>query len=198
MTLGLTDRFAAWEGVLHQELWLILAPVGTRNYLVEGVSGTGKTSVCRELDRRGFHAINGDRELAYQGDPETGEPVDGASHEHHIWDVNRVQALVAEQHEPVTFFCGGSRNFSRFIHLFDEVFVLDVDLETLHRRLDQRPPDEWGAKPSERDLIVRLHRTKEDIPSRGVVIDATPPVADVVDEILRHAGVSGGDDGLRG
>jgi broad-specificity NMP kinase len=44
-----------------------------RNYLVEGVSGTGKSSVCDELRRRGYKAINGDRELAYQGDPETGK-----------------------------------------------------------------------------------------------------------------------------
>jgi NTE family protein len=170
------------------------ASVGVRNYLVEGVSGTGKTSVCRELNRRGYHAVNGDRELAYQGDPETGEAIDSAMHEHHIWDVGRVQALVAEQQEPVTFFCGGSRNFSSFIDLFDGVFVLDVDLDTLHRRLDQRPGDEWGSKPSERDLVVRLHRTKEDIPSTGVVIDATPPLASVVDEILRHSGAERGQD----
>ena len=169
--------------------------MGVRNYLVEGVSGTGKTVVCRELNRRGYQAINGDRDLAYQGDPETGEAIDSAMHEHNIWDVSRVRALVAEQHEPVTFFCGGSRNFLRFIDLFDEVFVLDVDLETLHRRLDQRPRDEWGSKPSERDLIVRLHRTKEDIPRTGVVIDATPPLSAVVDEILRQTGLidSAGD-----
>lgn len=169
------------------------ALVGLRNYLVEGVSGTGKTSVCRELDRRGYHAINGDRDLAYQGDPETGEAIDSATHEHHIWDVSRVQALVADQQETVSFFCGGSRNFLRFIDLFDGVFVLDIDLDTLHRRLDQRPRDEWGSKPSERDLIVRLHRTKEDVPRTGVVIDATPPLADVVDEILRHLMTSDGD-----
>ena len=54
-------------------------------------------------------------------------------------------------------------------------------------RLDQRRQDEWGSKPSERDLVVRLHRTKEDIPGTGVVIDATRPLADVVDEILGHA-----------
>jgi len=168
--------------------------VGVRNYLVEGVSGSGKTSVCRELNRRGYHAINGDRDLAYQGDPETGVAIGSAMHEHHLWDVSRVRALVAERHEPVTFFCGGSRNFSRFIDLFDEVFVLDVDVDTLHRRLDQRPRDEWGSKPSERDLILRLHRTKEDIPRVGVVIDATPPLAEVVDEIIRHTGLidSGG------
>lgn len=165
--------------------------MGLRNYLVEGVSGTGKTSVCRELNRRGYQAINGDRELAYQGDPETGEATDTAAHEHHIWDVGRVRALVADHQEPVTFFCGGSRNFSKFVDLFDGVFVLDIDLETLRRRLDQRPQDEWGSKPSERDLIVRLHGTKEDIPGTGVVIDATRPLAGVVDEILRQVRLTG-------
>ena len=55
--------------------------MGVTNYLIDGVSGTGKTSVCRELHRRGYQAINGDTELAYQGDPETGLPVDGHTHE---------------------------------------------------------------------------------------------------------------------
>jgi hypothetical protein len=159
--------------------------VGVRNYLVEGVSGTGKTSVCRELQRRGLHAVNGDTELAYQGDPETGVPLEGAAHEHHIWDIERLAALVADRSEPVTFFCGGSRNFSKFIGLFDAVFVLEVDLETLHRRLDQRP-GEFGATPSERDLVVRLHRTGEDVPDGGIAIDATLPRPAVVDEILSH------------
>ncbi len=163
--------------------------MGVRNFLVEGVSGTGKTSVCRELQRRGYQAVNGDRELAYQGDPETGRALDTAAHEHHLWDVHAVREMAADQGEPATFFCGGSRNFTKFIDLFDEVFVLDVDLDTLNRRLDQRPHDEWGSKPSERELIVRLHRTKEDIPTKGVVIDATPPLAEVVDEILRHTGL---------
>lgn len=166
--------------------------MGVRNYLVEGVSGVGKTSVCEELNRRGHHAIHGDRVLAYQGDPETGEPVDGAVHQHHIWDVDQVRALVADHTRPVTFFCGGSRNFAKFIDLFDGVFVLDVDLDTLHRRLDQRGPDEWGSDPSARELIVRLHRTKEDVPGTGVVIDATPPLAQVVDEILRQVGLPRG------
>ena len=97
--------------------------------------------------------------------------------------------MAADQRQPATFFCGGSRNAARFIDLFDEVFVLDVDLATLHARLDLRPPDEWGSRPSERALIVRLHRTKEDIPTGGSVIDATLPLTTVVDEILRRCGL---------
>ncbi|MFS0638371.1 AAA family ATPase [Mesobacillus foraminis] len=161
--------------------------MGIRNYLIEGVSCTGKTTVCKELQRRGYHAINGDRELAYQGDPETGEPTDGGTHEHHIWHVDKVKALVANHDEAVTFFCGGSRNFSKFIDLFDSVFVLEVDLNTLNRRLDQRPENEWGGKKTERELIMRLHQTKEDIPKNGMVIDATAPIEHVVDEIVRHS-----------
>ena len=176
--------------------------MGRRNYLIEGVSGTGKTAVCTELQRRGYQAINGDRELAYQGDPETGKPTDTftqehpdtvmyAQHmqEHHIWDVEKVKALVANQEKEVTFFCGGSRNFSKFIDLFDGVFVLEVDLDTLNRRLDERvalDPTDFGGKPEERELAVRLHHTKEDIPKNGIIIDATPPLARVVDEILRQ------------
>jgi gluconate kinase len=158
--------------------------MGIRNYLIEGVSGTGKSSVHRELLRRGFHSIDGDNELAYQGDPETGKPVKGLSHEHHIWNVDKVRMLVADQKPAVSFFCGGSRNFLSFIELFDQVFVLDVDLNTLLRRLGQRPELEWGGRPAERQLIMRLHTTKEDIPRSGITIDATASIERVVDEIF--------------
>lgn len=161
--------------------------MGRRNFLIEGVSCTGKTSVCKELQRRGYQAINGDTELAYQGDPATGEPTEGHSHWHHLWDVDKVRALAADTGERFTFFCGGSRNFARFLDVFDGVFVLEIDRQTLQRRLDQRPADEFGARPSERALILRLHRTKEDVPAKGVPIDATMPITDVVDEILRRA-----------
>lgn len=162
--------------------------MGLRNYLVEGVSGTGKTSVCEELLRLGHDAVHGDRELAYQGDPVTGAPLAGASHEHHLWDEARVRARVADRSRPATFFCGGSRNFSRFIELFDETFVLEVDRATLVGRLDERPPGEWGSSPSERYLVLELHRTQRDVPATGVRIDATRPVDVVVAEILRHTG----------
>ena len=170
--------------------------MGKRNYLIEGVSGVGKTAVCTELQRRGYQAIHGDRELVYRGDPETGLPMAPETatptatwmSEHQIWDVEKVQAFVANQEEAVTFFCGGSRNFTKFIDLFDGVFVLEVDLDTMNRRIDERvalDPTDFGGKPEERELAVRLHQTKEDIPKNGIIIDANAPLACVVDEILR-------------
>ena len=161
--------------------------MGRRNYLIEGLSGTGKTTVCDELQRRGHHVVHGDRELAYVGDPETGEPRDVPAHDHHVWHVGRVRALVADEAAPATFFCGGSRNYPTFIGLFDAVFVLEVDLDTLNRRLDERPDDEWGdGEPVQRERIVRWHGTKHGVPENGIPIDATAPIAHVVDDILRH------------
>jgi hypothetical protein len=173
--------------------------MGVRNYLIEGVSGTGKTTVCDALQRRGYHAVHGDRALAYQGDPDTGEPLDDAVrarhagdaafvHGHHIWDVDRVKALVADRGEPISFFCGGARNLHRFSDLFDAIFVLEIDIGTLNRRLAERPPDEWGARASERELVARLHATGEDVPRNAIRIDATAPIARVVDAILVHCG----------
>jgi adenylate kinase family enzyme len=170
--------------------------MGRRNYLIEGVSGAGKTAVCTELQRRGYQAIHGDRELVYRGDPETGQPTDPQTDtptatwmsQHQIWDVEKVKAFVANQGEAVTFFCGGSRNFAKFIELLDAVFVLEVDLDTMNRRLDERvaiDPTDFGGTPAERELAVRLHQTKADIPKNGITIDATAPLARVVDEILR-------------
>src|SRR6186997_2596928 len=99
------------------------AGMGVRNYLIEGVSGAGKTAVATELRRRGYQAIHGDRELAYRGDPQTGLPIVPQTgtptalwmSEHQIWDVGKVKVHIADHDEAVTFFCGGSRNFSKFI-----------------------------------------------------------------------------------
>lgn len=165
--------------------------MGVKNYLIDGVSCAGKTSVCDELQRRGYRVIHGDDELAYWGDPRTGEHVDGNSDERRswIWDVEKVRALAADQKHAATFFCGGSRNSERFIGLFDEVFVLEIDIDTLNRRLAARPEDEWGGTASEGEAFARLqHETREGLPENAIIIDATAPLASVVDAILEHTG----------
>jgi thymidylate kinase len=172
--------------------------MGRRNYLIVGVSGAGKTTVATELHRRGYQAIHGDRELVvYPGDPETGRLVDPGTSaptlawksKHWIWDLEKVKAYVVNQDEAVTFFCGGSRNRSKFIDLMDGVFVLEVDRDTMIRRIHERvavDPTDFGGQPEEMDIILHLHTTKEDQPTSGIKIDANQPLANVVDKILNY------------
>ena len=163
-----------------------------RNYLIEGSSGTGKSAVWEELQKRGYKAINGDRELAYRGDPETGRrserqhgPIEGPGSGYHIWDVDKVREIVSNKDDDDAFFCGGSRNSHKFIDLFDKVFVLDVDIETLRNRLDRRTADDWDVNDSENttEFVLRLHATKEALPE-GITINTARPINEVVDVIL--------------
>ena len=164
--------------------------MGIKNYVIDGVSCAGKTTVCNELQRRGYHAIHGDRELAYWGHPKTGQPVHGCAGAQRawMWNVATVSALVADHTHAATFFCGGSRNSDRFIDVLDGVFVLAIDLETLNRRLAARPEDAWGGSAREGEAFARLqHATKEGLPTHAIIIDATAPLARIVDTILEHA-----------
>src|SRR6516225_616678 len=158
--------------------------MGRRNYLIEGVSGAGKTAGCAELQRRGYQAIHGDPELVYRGDPETGLPAAPETgtptatwmSEHQIWDVEKVKAFVANQEEAVTFFCGGSRNFAKFIDLFDGVFVLDVDLDTMNRQsmseLHWTRPTSAENRRNANSLCACIRRNKT---FRTTASSSTPP-----------------------
>lgn len=164
-----------------------------RTYLIEGVSGSGKTSVATELERRGHHVVHGDRVLAYQGDPKTGAPLPPEQRssdpqfisDHHIWDPVKIAALVADQSHEMTYICGGSSNHDKFLHLFDAVFILDADWPTIERRLLARV-DEWGSVPAERAIVAELYASRRRQPKGGILIDATKPIPEVVDAILAH------------
>ena len=164
--------------------------LGIKNYLIDGVSCAGKTTVCVELQRRGYHCIDGDRKLAYFGNLKTGKSISDNTDEHRswIWDVEKVNALILDQNHAATFFCGGSRNSDCFIDLFDEVFVLEVDLETLNQRLAARSEGEWGGTASEGESFARLqYETKAGLPKNAINIDTTVPLSKVVNTILENA-----------
>ena len=70
-----------------------------RNYLVDDLSGVGKSSVYEELISRGYTAINTDRAWAYHADPDTGLPGGPIHHDNWIWDPLSM-AAPAELSEP--------------------------------------------------------------------------------------------------
>jgi gluconate kinase len=157
-----------------------------RNYLVEGLSGAGKSSVYEELIRRGYKAISTDRAWAYHADPDTGLPGGPIHHDNFMWDQQKAVSELESPEPELLFVCGSSRNRDRFLPYFTKIFNLRIDDDTMRRRLQERTNNDFGKQPEELELMLRLNRNDEK-PAGAIDVDATQPLDQVVDEVLRLA-----------
>jgi hypothetical protein len=148
-----------------------------RNYLVEGLSGAGKSSVYEELIRRGYKAISTDRAWKYRADPDAA---------HSMWHEQRAVGELESPEPDVLFVCGSSGNRDRFLPYFTKVFNLRIDDDTMRRRLQERTNNDYGKEPEEVALMLGLNRSDEK-PAGAIDVDATQPLDRVVDEVLRLA-----------
>ena len=146
-----------------------------RNYWVDGLSGTGKSSVYEELVRRGYLAVSTDRAWSH--------------HETRRWVEERAIAELESDEPDVLFVCGGNRDPDRFLAYFTKVFNLRVDDATLLARLGRRTEADWALGQEGVDLALALNRQDERTPG-AIDVDATRPLQEVVDDVLRLAGCS--------
>ena len=157
-------------------------------YLIEGISGTGKTTVCQELQKRGYRAIEADEDIAHYADPKTGLPTNEKIPDNWIWNKEKFNKAIKQKGDTHIFICGGAMNQEDFKHHFKKVFSLHIDDETLKYRLLNRTNNDFGKHPDE--LTLQLEWNKGAVKyseERGtILIDATNPVSDVVDEVLSH------------
>jgi gluconate kinase len=159
-----------------------------RNYLVEGLSGTGKSSVYEELVRRGYTAITTDRAWSYSADPDTGLPGGPIGHDTWMWKRQKAVGELESPEPDVLFVCGSSRNRDHFLPYFTKVFNLRIDDDTMRRRLQERTDDDWPLGQEGVELMLELNRSDEG-PAGAIDVDATQPLNQVVDELLRLATV---------
>jgi gluconate kinase len=159
--------------------------VAKRNYLVEGLSGAGKSSVYEELIRRGYKAISTDRAWKCHADPDTGRGR-ANRYDNSMWDEQKAVSELESPEPDVLFVCGSSRNRDRFLPYFTKIFNLRIDDDTMRRRLQERTNNDFGKQPEEVELMLRLNRSAEK-PAGALDVDATQPLDQVVDELLRLA-----------
>ena len=157
-----------------------------RNYLVEGLSGAGKSSVYEELIRRGYKAISTDRAWKYHADPGTGLLGGAIHHDSSLWDQQKAVSELESLEPDVLFVCGSSRNRDRFLPYFTKIFNLRIDDDTMRCRLQERTNNDFGKQSEELELMLRLNRSDEK-PAGAIDVDATQPLDRVVDELLRLA-----------
>lgn len=158
-------------------------------YLIDGVSGAGKTTICNELNRLGYNAIEADDVLADWINPKTGLPTDEHISENWYWDKDKFNKMIGDSNGKDVFVCGGSMNKLDFLHYFTKVFTLHLDDETLKERLLYRTSSEYGKKAEELAFQLKENqRTVQYSKENGtILIDATKPVEEIIKIILNEA-----------
>ncbi|MFN7171794.1 MAG: AAA family ATPase [Fimbriimonadaceae bacterium] len=151
------------------------------NFLITGMSATGKSSAIAELRHRGFRGIDAD-----DGFSEAGPEGDW------VWIESRISQLLSESCDEPLFLSGCASNQGRFYPEFDRVILLVAPVEVLLARLEQRQSNTFGKSATERARILADLEEFEPVLRRSshVIIDTSFPLSEVVDQILSAAGLS--------
>lgn len=163
---------------------------------ITGVAGAGKSAVFGELIRRGYEAHEADNTLSNFFVNKTGELAKATTasertaewRKHHSWKMSKDKLLELKKksvHTPI-FVCGVAANEEEYIDVFDTVFALDVDDETLVHRITTRDTGDFGKSEHEMKSLLEWQQTTKAYYNKvnAHVIDSTQPLAKVVDEIL--------------
>lgn len=157
-------------------------------FLITGLPGTGKSTVCTALKTRGLTAYDGDYDhLARWYNNTTGQPVLGSHErtveflENHSRDIKPgvVKSLVKDN-TPV-FLCADPENEDELAPLFDKIFALILDEKTRQNRLAARTNNTWGKTPHEiaYDLAIKPKAYARYEKLAYIKIDASNAPADI-------------------
>jgi shikimate kinase len=153
---------------------------GTRGTVVKvlltGMSGTGKSTVIRELAARGYRAVDTD-----DGWSEPGP--DGEW----LWREERIQSLLSLAAGDVLFLSGCARNQVKFYPQFDHIVLLSAPAAVIMDRLATRTNNPYGKHPDELACVLVHLQTVEPLLRRsgGHEIDTSAPLDEVVATLLR-------------
>ena len=155
--------------------------------LVTGMSGTGKSTVLAELERRGHRVVDTD-----YGDWIEDVPHAGEARTEPLWREDRIDALLDGHADGALFIAGCVANQRRFYPRFKAVVLLSAPEEVLLTRIASRRTNDYGKTDAERALVLDDLHTVEPLLRAGASaeIDTRRPVGEVADMLESIAGVS--------
>jgi len=172
-------------------------------FLVTGLPGSGKSTICAALKGRGIVAYDADDDgLACWRDRQTGartEPEDRACPPEFLRrnsrDIPRetIEALALREQGADIFVCGDPENEDELLDLFARAFALILDEETVKERLAARTNNTWGKLPHQVAYSLAFKETWDEWRrhSEYVELDASRPTEELVQSILAVASEQG-------
>ena len=151
-----------------------------RSVLITGMSGTGKSTVLRELAQRGYRVVDADR-----SEWSVEVPLADGSGIQQLWREDAMSALLAEDAPTGLFVAGCASNQGSFYDRFDAVVLLSVPRKILLRRLATRLTNPFGKTAAERQRIIGDLETVEPLlrATATIEIDTTIPITEVADRL---------------
>ncbi len=150
-----------------------------KRVLLTGMSGTGKSSIVRELVARGYKAVDTDDGWC--------EPLPDGRQQ---WREDAVRDLLDNEDVDVLFVAGCEENQVGFHPRFDQIILLSAPIETVLERLATRTTNPFGKSVEERQRVLDDVATVEPL-LRGVAdheVVTTAPLDEVVTTVLRLVG----------
>jgi predicted ATPase len=160
-------------------------------YFITGRPGSGKTTVIRELQDRGFSAYNTDdlEDVTKLEDKASGEivpwpegPVDWDRYTWN-WQDEALRKLLSQEGD---IFVGAIvGNQQNYYPLFDKIFALTLSGRTVADRLDTH---EHPRTQAEKDKAIVAHEKKQvRWTEQGLIlVSSERPVSEIVDDILGY------------
>ena len=159
-----------------------------KRVLITGMSGTGKSTVIKELAARGYKAVDAD----YNGlselvsIPASSDRSGLGAEQDWIWREDRIADLLSTEDAEVLFLSGTASNQVKFYGRFDHIVLLTAPASVMTERLVRRTNNPYGKDPKELARALALKQTVEPLLRRGadVEIDTSVPVDDVVERLI--------------
>lgn len=158
--------------------------------LITGMSGTGKSTVTRELARRGWRAFDLDTPAWSEWiDADPSDALTPRRGKDWVWRANRVRALLSATGDDPLLVSGCSENMGEFYPLIDTVVLLSAPVATIMDRLAARPVGSYGHLAEDRRKAAQLISSVEPLLRKAAhhEIDTRLPIEAVADEVLRLA-----------
>ncbi len=168
-----------------------------KKFYITGVAGTGKSTVSKELNRRGVASFDIDvvPGLCHWVNKQTKEHAEYPTQVEKVWIENHEWICDKEKlrqymdtFKDTVVVVGVCFNQKEYLDIFDKIFFLKCSESSLRHRLNTREENDFGKDPVQQEAVMEWHRDKsfeDKLVKRGAIpIDSEGTVAEVADRII--------------